>query len=195
MADNTAPTGTSITPPSGSNPSTTASVAFTTGTDAGSGIGTRLLQRASIAQANGVCPTSGYSAFTTIFTNPGSSPVSDAVVLGKCYKYQYVVSDRVGNTTTASSGNVLGQHCFGRGELQRQRLAPRRIHAPLGGGSNVLYIDGASKSATGLRTVPTTSTWNLAESTYTAFVGTLDEVAVYTTALSASDVAAHYAAR
>ncbi|MDJ0347941.1 LamG domain-containing protein [Cryobacterium sp. PH29-G1] len=106
VADNTAPTGSSVTPPSGSSSSTTASVSFTTGTDA-SGINTRLLQRASVAQANGVCPTSGYSTFTTIFTNPGSSPVSDTVKVGNCYKYQYVVSDNVGNTATASSGNVL----------------------------------------------------------------------------------------
>jgi hypothetical protein len=111
VADNAAPTGTSIAPPSGSNPSTTASVAFTTGTDAGSGIGTgigtRLLQRAFLAQVDGVCPTSKYSDFDTIFTDPKSTPVTDTVMFGYCYKYRYVVSDKVGNTVTASSGNVL----------------------------------------------------------------------------------------
>jgi hypothetical protein len=106
-ADETPPTGASVTPPSGTSSKTTASVAFTTGTDAGSGIGTRLLQRASVAQASGACPATGYSTFTTIFTDPTSSPVSDTVSVGTCYKYQYVVSDNVGNTVTASSANVL----------------------------------------------------------------------------------------
>ena len=107
VPDNAAPTGASVTPPTGPSSRTASSVAFTTGTDAGSGIGTRLLQRASVAHGNNACPTSGYSAFTTIFTNPASSPVADTVVLGNCYKYQYVVSDNVGNTVTVSNGSTL----------------------------------------------------------------------------------------
>ena len=39
-------------------------------------------------------------------TNP-TSPLANAVTSGNCYKYQYVVNDNVGNSTTASSATVL----------------------------------------------------------------------------------------
>ena len=39
-------------------------------------------------------------------TNP-TSPLANTVASGNCYKYQYVVSDNVGNTSTASSATVL----------------------------------------------------------------------------------------
>ena len=82
-------------------------MAFTTGTDGGSGIGTRLLQRASATLTGSTCGT--YGAFATIAggTNPGSSPVVDTVSTTACYKYQYAVSDNVGNTHTATSASVV----------------------------------------------------------------------------------------
>jgi hypothetical protein len=83
------------------------SVGFTTGTDAASGIGTRLLQRASATLTGTTCGT--YGAFATISggTNPASSPVVDTVTGNSCYQYRYVVSDNVGNTDTATSANVV----------------------------------------------------------------------------------------
>ena len=106
-ADDTAPTGSTVTYTDTSQTSTSISVAFTTGTDGGSGIGTRLLQRASATLTGSTCGS--YGAFATIAggTNPGSSPVVDTVSTTACYKYQYVVSDMVGNTHTATSASVV----------------------------------------------------------------------------------------
>ena len=103
--DSTAPTAGTVSYANGSTTGGTVSVSFTTGTDAGSGLGTRLLQRASAPLTGITCGT--YGAFTTVTngTNP-TSPVVDSVTNGNCYKYQYVVSDRVGNQHTATSTNV-----------------------------------------------------------------------------------------
>ena len=46
-ADDTAPSAGSVTPPNTAQVSTSVSAAFATGTDGGSGLGTRLLQRQS----------------------------------------------------------------------------------------------------------------------------------------------------
>jgi hypothetical protein len=103
--DSTAPTAGTVSYANGSTTGGTVSVSFTTGTDAGSGLGTRLLQRASAPLTGITCGT--YGAFTTVTngTNP-TSPVVDSVTNGSCYKYQYVVSDQVGNQHVATSANV-----------------------------------------------------------------------------------------
>jgi hypothetical protein len=103
--DSTAPTAGTVSYVNGSTTGGTVSVSFTTGTDAGSGVGTRLLQRASAPMTGTTCGT--YGAFTTVTngTDP-TSPVVDSVTDATCYKYQYVVSDRVGNQHTATSTNV-----------------------------------------------------------------------------------------
>ena len=93
-ADNTAPTGT-VTYANTTQASTSVTVTFT-GTDSESGVATRLLQRASAPLTGTTCGT--YGAFATVAggTNP-TSPFTDTVTTGSCYKYQYVVTDNVGN--------------------------------------------------------------------------------------------------
>jgi len=105
-ADNTSPSAGSVTYADTTQSSTSVSVSFTTGTDGGSGIGTRLLQRASATLTGSTCGS--YGAFATVSggTNP-TSPLVDTVTAGNCYQYQYVVSDNVGNTHTAASANVV----------------------------------------------------------------------------------------
>jgi len=103
-ADSTAPTAGTITYADGSTTNTTVSVAFTTGSDSGSGLANRLLQRASATYDGTTCAALG--SFATIATDT-ASPFVDTVVRGNCYTYQYVVSDNVGNTTTATSTNVV----------------------------------------------------------------------------------------
>jgi hypothetical protein len=105
-ADSTAPTAGTISYTNGTQPATTVSVDFTTGTDAGSGVGTRLLKRASATLTGTTCGS--YSAFATVTggTDP-TSPHVDTVTTGNCYKYQYVVADNVGNTHTATSTGVV----------------------------------------------------------------------------------------
>ncbi len=103
--DSTAPTAGSITYADGPQPSRSVSVAFTTGTDAASGLGTRQLQRASATLASGTCGT--FSSFANLGSNAPTSPyVDNTVTNGKCYKYQYLVTDLVGNVRTETSANV-----------------------------------------------------------------------------------------
>ncbi|MDQ1483407.1 MAG: hypothetical protein QOF35_1483, partial [Actinomycetota bacterium] len=104
-ADDTAPTPGSVTYLNGATSGASNSVTFTGGTDAGSGVATatRVLQRSSATLTTGICGTFG--AFSLRATNPTSS-YSDSVTTGNCYKYQYVVSDNVGNVDTATSGSI-----------------------------------------------------------------------------------------
>jgi hypothetical protein len=94
-----------VTYADGATTSSTFSVSFTQGTDGGSGIGTRLLQRASATLSGSTCGSYGSFATVTGGTNP-TSPLVDTVSTATCYKYQYVVADNVGNTTTATSTNA-----------------------------------------------------------------------------------------
>lgn len=103
-ADDTAPSsGTLSYPPTGSG---SVDVSFTTGTDTGAGVGTRLLQRASATLTGTTCGTFGSFATVTNGTNP-ASPLANSVAAGACYAYRYVVSDNVGNSTTTTSATVL----------------------------------------------------------------------------------------
>src|SRR5213075_1004124 len=90
--------------------------AFTKGSDSGSGLaasGAKLL-RASAALSSsdgitdGVCGT--YGSFAQIGSDDPSSPftddAADGISAGHCYRYEYVVSDGVGNTTTYTSPDV-----------------------------------------------------------------------------------------
>src|SRR5450759_3010075 len=54
-ADDTAPSAGSVTPPNTTQASTSVSVAYATGTDGGSGLGTRLLQRQSATLTGTTC--------------------------------------------------------------------------------------------------------------------------------------------
>jgi hypothetical protein len=105
-ADDTAPTAGTVTYADGATTSTSVPVSFTTGTDAGSGIASRLLQRASAPLTGTTCGTFG--SFTTVSggTNP-TSPFTDSVSRGTCYQYRYVVADNVGNQNVATSSSVV----------------------------------------------------------------------------------------
>jgi hypothetical protein len=96
--------------------STTLAIAFSKGADGGgSGVaatGAQLL-RASTAlfstdgQADGTC--GAYSGFAPLLTDP-SSPYADnaagGISAGNCYRYEYIVSDNVGNQTIYTSGDI-----------------------------------------------------------------------------------------
>ena len=106
-ADDTPPTAGTLAYADGSTSSTTVSLAFTTGTDGGSGLGTKLLQRAAAPLTEGEC--GAYTDFATVFggANPATSPLVDSVTQDYCYVYQYVVPDRVGNVHIATSASVV----------------------------------------------------------------------------------------
>jgi len=104
--DSTAPVNSTISYADGFTSGRSVSVSFTTGTDAGSGIGTRRLQRASAPLTNGTCDT--FTGFSNLEPVNPTSPYADTnLSAGSCYKYQYVVTDRVGNQQTATSTSVV----------------------------------------------------------------------------------------
>jgi hypothetical protein len=106
VADSTAPSAGTVSYLNGPYSGTSITVSFTTGTDAGSGLGTRLLQRASATLTGTTCGTFG--SFTTVSggTNPTSPVVDTVATTGLCYMYRYVVSDNVGNQHIATNVNV-----------------------------------------------------------------------------------------
>ena len=140
-ADDTAPTAGTVSYVDGSTAGTTVSVSFTTGTDGGSGLGTRLLQRATAPMTGITCGS--FSGFSTVAggTNP-ASPLIDTVAADTCYKYQYVVSDNVGNLHTATSANVAhspyGAHyALNRVRHLRSGQHRQREHRNASGGSGL----------------------------------------------------------
>jgi concanavalin A-like lectin/glucanase superfamily protein len=86
--------------------STTLNVTFAAGTDGGAGLGASpQLMRASAALANGACGT--YGPGTQVGADDPSSPFANTVPADEtCYRYRYVVSDRVGNQTTYTAPDV-----------------------------------------------------------------------------------------
>ncbi|MDP9819375.1 LamG-like jellyroll fold domain-containing protein [Spirilliplanes yamanashiensis] len=110
-ADNAGPTGGGVDHADGASPATV-TVTFSAGTDAGAGVnGTSgTLQRAVATLTGSTCGAFGAFATVTGGTNP-ASPFSDATpTTGRCYTYQYVVADRLGNTTTYASGKVAKRY-------------------------------------------------------------------------------------
>ena len=102
--DSSAPSGGSISYTDGNN--TTGSIALTlvNGTDgAGSGVdaASPILERASATLTNGTC--GGFGAFASI----GVAATDASVTNANCCKYQYKVSDNVGNQTMYTSANVV----------------------------------------------------------------------------------------
>jgi acid phosphatase family membrane protein YuiD len=105
--DVTGPTGGSVTYSGVASTSSSVSVGFAAGTDAGAGVnaGSAVLQRASAAYVAGACEA--FASFSTIAAAPAIEPFADTLPSDGCYKYQYVVSDNVGNATSYTSPNVV----------------------------------------------------------------------------------------
>ncbi|GAA0814019.1 hypothetical protein Sya03_58330 [Spirilliplanes yamanashiensis] len=109
--DNTGPAGGSVDFVNGAAPASI-TVTFSAGTDAGVGVlgAAPLLQRAQATLTGNTCGSFGAFATVTGGTNP-SSPFTDATpAIGRCYRYQYVVADVLGNTTTYGSANVAKRY-------------------------------------------------------------------------------------
>jgi hypothetical protein len=86
--------------------STSVSVAFTTGTDGGSGLagsGRKLWKATAPTLSNGTC--GAFGGYSTLATDP-ASPYADTVTDQTCARYQYTVPDLVANSATYTSGDV-----------------------------------------------------------------------------------------
>ncbi len=92
--------------------STTLSIGFAKGTDGGSGVaatGDQLLRASATLSSNGTSngTCGAYGAFAQVGANDPSSPKSDTVPSDHtCYRYEYIVADNVGNTTTYTSSDI-----------------------------------------------------------------------------------------
>ena len=103
--DSTPPTAGTISYADGFSAGRSVSINFTSGTDAGAGIATRRLQRA-VATLNGTtCATFG--SFNDIGADSPASPYVDGSLPHGCYRYRYVVTDRVGNQDIATSASTV----------------------------------------------------------------------------------------
>ena len=97
--------------------STTLSISLAKGTDSGSGLattGAQLLRASALlSSSNGIAAGScgSYGGYAQVGSNDPSSPYTDnaagGITTGHCYRYEYVVSDNVGNTTTYTSPDVM----------------------------------------------------------------------------------------
>ena len=106
-ADSSAPSGGSVSYPGGfTNSSASVALTLDDGTDSGAGIDTtsEILERSVATFTNGACV--GFGGFTTLAVDPSPAYTDLTVATGNCYRYRYVVQDRVGNVATYTSTAV-----------------------------------------------------------------------------------------
>jgi hypothetical protein len=103
--DSTAPAAGTVDYTDGFQPAQSVVIGFASGTDTGSGIGTRQLERSSAPITTSGCGV--FDSFVAVGPDSPASPYTDAQVQnGFCYQYRYVVTDRVGNRDIATSPHV-----------------------------------------------------------------------------------------
>ncbi len=157
LVDTTGPSGGSIAYADGASSLDAVSVNWDPGVDAQSGISQILVQRATATLTGTTCGT--FSSFSTIVTNPGSSPISDSpVAAGTCYEYQLVVTNGTGLTATYSSSSIAkivngSPITLAPGASSGAYLAGTTLYVGSGGGSFQLQL--TSTGQTGV----TTATW------------------------------------
>jgi hypothetical protein len=100
--DTGGPTGGSITYADGFTATGSITITTANGTDSGAGLDTTsgVLQRDAVALNNGTCGT--FAGNWTTATSPDAT-----LVTGTCYRYRYLISDKVGNTATYTSTSVV----------------------------------------------------------------------------------------
>lgn len=106
-SDIVAPSGGGITDANGVVNSTSLPIMTTTGTDGASGINTATatIKRdvASLTSATETCGTFPGTFATTVALVGGADTSASS---GNCYRYEYIVSDKVGNQTVYTSSSV-----------------------------------------------------------------------------------------
>lgn len=107
--DTSPPTGGALSYTAGRVTTTSTPLTLTLGTDTGSGIATTKSIQASTAPASaGTCGTFGAFTQVATTTSTAASVTSNAALaLDTCYRFRYVVTDRVGNTTTYTNPNTV----------------------------------------------------------------------------------------
>jgi len=144
-----------------------------TATDGESGIVSRQIQRASAPLTGSSCGT--FTSFEDLgAVDPGSPYFDPTVTNGKCYKYHYVVTDRVGNqfvATTASVTKVSGTNSAPTGTsatLTATEDTPRTLTAADFGFGDPLQTPPHSLLAVRITTLPAAGTVRLNGTAVTA---------------------------
>jgi PKD repeat protein len=102
-----APEGGLISYPNGTSGAAAVTVQWDEGSDAGSGLGSIQLRRAEAAYSGGSCGVFGPFADVGNQTVGGLSWIDAGIQVNKCYKYEALVVDNVGNSVTYGSNNVF----------------------------------------------------------------------------------------
>jgi hypothetical protein len=107
LADGSAPSGGSVNYADGYATTASVAISLANGTDLLSGIDgpSTQLQRASATMTDGAC--GAFNAYTTIATAPALSYTDTTVTSGNCYRYRYLVDDKVGNEATNTSSGIV----------------------------------------------------------------------------------------
>ena len=167
--DTTAPTTSSVALTSPPAWYTTPSVALTPtdGTDAGSGVDatSRVYKRDETTMTNGAC-NAFPGTWATVVSNPDAT-----VQNGRCYRYELVESDRVGNQSAASAASATAKV-----DLQpptQPSLAFSALTNAVASGSTLYYRPGTSgnftvtasssdaESGVSVYVFPTPATWTV----------------------------------
>jgi hypothetical protein len=108
VSDTTAPAGGAVAAPARAN-TASAAVTFGAGIDSQSGVNTASgqLLRATATYTPATDTCGSFGAFGQIGATGLSSPYTDAVSTGRCYEYEYMVSDNVGNSVTYGPSSPL----------------------------------------------------------------------------------------
>ncbi|MCW2955533.1 MAG: laminin sub domain 2 [Thermoleophilia bacterium] len=105
VADTLAPTGATIAASNGGG-DTVATVTHAGGSDSGSGVAARVLQRREAGEVAGSC--SPFGAWAQVGASNPASPYADATLAaGTCYQYRLLVRDNVGNEAVFADGGTL----------------------------------------------------------------------------------------
>ncbi|MDX6484081.1 MAG: hypothetical protein QOE95_1852, partial [Gaiellaceae bacterium] len=106
-ADSSAPSGGSVDYVDGFRSSASVALTLDDGSDSGAGIDTtsEVLERSTATFSNGACV--GFGSFTALVVDPSASYTDLTVATGNCYRYRYLVQDRVGNVATYTSTAVV----------------------------------------------------------------------------------------
>lgn len=99
-------------------------ITLTNGTDSGSGVAVRIVQRRSATYSGGSCGS--YGVWGDLATNPSSPWVDTGVALGNCYQYRYVERDNVSNEViyTSASTAIVNRREMNFGSCGARSLEP-----------------------------------------------------------------------
>jgi hypothetical protein len=139
------PSGGSVTYLNGFETFPSVVVSFAPGTGIAAGINptSGILQRASAPLSAGVCGSFG--AFANLSLDP-SSPFNDtSVATATCYRYQYLISDYVGNQATYTSTNVVKVDTSSLGQLVNPTWSISQVST----GASPVTVHYAFTTATG----------------------------------------------